>query len=171
MRQRGSESQAPCGRFNLDDQWLGYIAQCAKRSADSYDEREDLVSDTVKALLEYDKQIEHPRSFIRTTVRRLATNRACVGAGARELNNSELGVEMESVVAETELSVSVIIRDTLQRLLQSLTPAEARCYELLKAGYEQRDLPRLLGISRQAVSKLLAGIRWKYEVLELEDAD
>ena len=59
--------------------------------------------------------------------------------------------------------------DTLDRLLRRLTPAELKCYELLKEGHEQRDLPGIMGVSRQAVSKILTSMRRKYEELESED--
>ena len=57
----------------------------------------------------------------------------------------------------------MILRDTLDRLLRRLTPAELKCYGLLKEGHEQKDLPGIMGVSRQAVSKILTSIRRKYE--------
>mgnify|MGYP000855178065 FL=1 len=140
-----------------------------KQISVNYDERQDLISDTVRALLEYDRPIEYPKSFIWTTVRRLAINRGCVGAGAREFSNSDGVIEADPAETQAGPSETVILRDTLERLLKRLTPAEMRCYELLKDGYEQRDLPKLMGVSRQAISKLLNAIRRKYEELESED--
>ena len=154
----------------LDDDRLRYIADCAARCAANYDQREDLISDTIAALLGYGGHIEHPRGFIRTTVRNLAINQGCVGPGAWEISN--LGLDLEDdQCSEIDLSDLSIIRDTLDHLLERLTPGEAGCYNLLKAGYEQRDLPKLLGISRQAASKLVAGIRRKYLSLEMEGSD
>jgi len=162
------ENQATTTEPILDDDALRYIADCAARCAADYDQREDLISDTVTALLEYDGHIEHPKGFIRTTVRNLAINQGVVGPGAREISNVDLDLEDEER-AEMELCDLNIIRDTLNRLMERLTPSEAVCYSLLKAGYEQRDLPGLLGISRQAVSKLVVGIRQEYMSLEEED--
>lgn len=162
------ENQATTTEPILDDDALRYIADCAARCAADYDQREDLISDTVTALLEYDGHIEHPKGFIRTTVRNLAINQGVVGPGAREISNVDLDLENEER-AEMELCDLNIIRDTLNRLMERLTPSEAVCYSLLKAGYEQRDLPGLLGISRQAVSKLVVGIRQEYMSLEEED--
>ena len=161
-------SQATTAESILDDDGLRYIANCAARFATDYNEREDLISDTIAALLEYHGHIEHPRGFIRTTVRNLAINQGCVGPGAREISNVDLDLE-DKERAEMELCDLNIIRDTLDRLMERLTPSEAECYNLLRAGYEQRDLPRLLRVSRQAVSKLVAGIRQEYMSLEEED--
>lgn len=47
-----------------------------------------------------------------------------------------------------------------------LSPSERRCYDLMCQGYEQRDLPALLGVSRQAVSRMVASIRRKYLNIE-----
>ncbi|MBP6963758.1 MAG: sigma-70 family RNA polymerase sigma factor [Armatimonadetes bacterium] len=157
-------------RFRVDDCWRAYIADCAEHYAASYDERQDLISDTVRALLEYGKPIEHPKTFIWTTVRRLAINHGCVGAGAREFSNTEDLIEADTSEDPMRLPETVILRDTLARFLKRLTPAETGCYELLKAGFEQRDLPGLMGVSRQAVSKLLTSMRAKYEDLEAEDS-
>ena len=161
--------QAECGPFRMDDQWRRYISDCAEQYAGNYDERQDLISDTVRALLEYERPIDHPKSFIWTTVKRLAINRGCVGSGARELSNAEVLIDADSTESQTGLPETVILRDTLERLLVRLTPAEMRCYELLAAGNEQRDLPAVMGTSRQAASKLLTSIRRKYEELEAED--
>lgn len=163
-------NQAQAAESVLDDDGLRYIADCAARCAANYDQREDLISDTIAALLEYHGHIEHPRGFIRTTVRNLAINRGCVGPGAWEISNLDLDLE-DGECSEIGLSDLSVIRDTLDHLLELLTPAEARCYNLLKAGYEQRDLPKLLGISRQAASKLVAGIRREYLSLEMEGSD
>lgn len=157
------------GGFRVDDRWRSYIANCADQYSANYDERQDLISDAVHALLEYGKPIEHPRSFIWTTVRRLAINRGCVGAGAREFSNSDVVLDANIIEERSGLTETVILRDTLERLLARLTPAEMKCYGLLKDGYEQKDLPRIMGVSRQAVSKLLRAIRRKYEELESED--
>ncbi|HET6455156.1 MAG TPA: hypothetical protein VFI02_12185 [Armatimonadota bacterium] len=164
------ENQATTTEPILDDDALRYIADCAARCAADYDQREDLISDTVTALLEYDGHIEHPKGFIRTTVRNLAINQGVVGPGAREISNSDLDLEGDQC-SEINLSDLSVLRDTLDHLLERLTPAEAGCYNLLKAGYEQRDLPKLLGISRQTAFKLLAGIRRKYLSLEMEGSD
>ena len=161
--------EAVSDRFEVVDRWRAYISDCAAQYSGGYDERQDLISDAVRALLEYDKPIEHPRSFIWTTVRRLAINRGSVGAGARELSNADDVIDAEIEDAELPFSETVILRDTLERLLSRLTRAELTCYDLLKLGYEQRDLPGLMGISRQAVSKLMNAIRRKYENLEAED--
>ncbi len=155
--------------FAVDDRWRRYIADCAEQYSGSYDERQDLIADAVHALLEYGKPIEHPRSFIWTTVRRLAINRGCVGAGAREFSNADTVMEADIAEERSGLQETVILRDTLRRLLKRLTPTEMKCYDLLKEGYEQKDLPELMGVSRQAVSKLLCAIRRKYEDLESED--
>ena len=163
-------NQATTAEFTLDDEALRYIASCAARCAANYDQREDLMSDTIAALLEYRGHIEHPRGFIRTTVRNLAINRGCVGPGAWEISNLDLDLE-DDECSEISLSDLSMIRDILDHLLERLTPSEARCYNLLKGGYEQRDLPGLLGICRQAASKLVAGIRRKYLSLEMEDSD
>lgn len=163
-------NQSPTAESVLDDDGLRYIADCAARCAADYDQREDLISDTIAALLEYHGRIEHPRGFIRTTVTNLAINRGCVGPGAWEISNLDLDLE-DGQCSEIGLSDLSVIRDTLDQLLERLTPAEAGCYNLLKAGYEQRDLPTFLGISRQAASKLIAGIRRKYLSLEMEDSD
>lgn len=155
--------------FRVDDQWRRYIADCAEQYSGNYDERQDLVSDAVRALLEYEKPIEHPKSFIWTTVRRLAINRGCVGAGAREFSNADTVFEDDIAVSRQALSETVILRDTLERLLVRLTPTELACYEMLKEGHEQKELAGIMGVSRQAVSKLLTSIRRKYEELESED--
>lgn len=157
-------------RFRIDEYWRSYIADCAEHCAGSYDERQDLISDTVRAILEYGKPIEHPKTFIWTTVRRLAINHGRVGAGAREFSNTEDLIEADPSEDPMRLSETVILRDTLARFLKRLTHAEAGCYELLEAGFEQRDLPGLMGVSRQAVSKLLTSMRSKYEDLEAEDS-
>lgn len=150
--------------------WQSYITACAERSAPTYDERQDLISDTMAALLEYKGPIRHPRGFIRTTVTNLAINRKRIGAGAWEQCDSDIGAELDDIPAEVEIANIIIIRDTLGRLLEQLTPAQSRCYDLLRAGYDQRDLPERLGVSRQAVSKLLAQMRRKFEELEAEDS-
>jgi len=77
---------------------------------------------------------------------------------------------LEDRGVDAKLPERLIVRDTLDRLLERLTPAETRCYELLKNGYEQRDLARTLGISRQAASKFLRSIRNKFKELEQEDS-
>ena len=155
--------------FIVDDQWRRYIADCAEQYSVNYDERQDLISDAVRALLEYGKPIEHPKSFIWTTVRRLAINRGCVGAGAREFSNADTMFEDDIAEPQPGFPETIILRDTLDRLLVRLTPAELACYEILKEGHEQRDLPGIMGVSRQAISKMLTAIRRKYEALESED--
>lgn len=161
--------QTTHAEFRVDDQWRRYIADCAEQYSVNYDERQDLISDAVRALLEYGKPIEHPKSFIWTTVRRLAINRGCVGANAREFSNADVLFEEDIAEARSGLSETIILRDTLDRLLRRLTPGELKCYELLKEGHEQRDLPGIMGVSRQAVSKILTSMRRKYEELESED--
>lgn len=170
MNVRDTKQNTAGERFRVDDYWRGYIADCAEHYAGSYDERQDLISDTVRALLEYRKPIDHPKTFIWTTVRRLAINRGCVGAGAREFSNTEDLIEADAAEDPMRLSETVILRDTLARFLERLTPAEKGCYALLKAGFEQRDLPGLMSVSRQAVSKLLTSMRGKFEDLEAEDS-
>ena len=51
-------------------------------------------------------------------------------------------------------------------MVSVLSPAERRCYELMRQGYEQRDLPALLSVSRQAVSRMVSSMRRKYMDVE-----
>jgi DNA-directed RNA polymerase specialized sigma24 family protein len=169
MGEQVLEAQAWLG-FGVDTEWWAYISRCAREFADRSDEREDLVCEAVEALLGYRRPIRHPRGFVRALVRNLAINRRCAGAQSRELTNSDAALELgDSERRVLELPAVIVIRETLELLTRSLTRSESQCYELLKAGHDRKDLPRLLGISRQAVSKLLRGIRRKYEALEAED--
>jgi len=53
MSQWGHSGTARRSGFDLDDEWWGYIMDCARRYVDSYDDREDLAGETARALLAY----------------------------------------------------------------------------------------------------------------------
>lgn len=146
---------------------------CAREFCSDYNNQQDLASRTLLAALQYNEVIQFPEQFMRKTARNLAINHAR-SVGARELT----GCQQESALhnaclREAGLALDpcshLILSDTLSRMERELTPSELRCYRLLCEGYEQRDLPRLLGVSRQAVSRILASIRGKYLAADSPD--
>lgn len=167
--------QSMVGR-EVAEAFRDYLASCAAQYSRSYDDREELISRVVIALLEYAKPIQHPRKFIRVTAKNLALNSARVGCGLWETVESEIAdlqevekmarTSLHEPLDESSTENVVVLKDTLLRLEGMLSPAERRCYQLLKEGLEQRDLARLLGISRQGVYKILRSIRKKYELAD-----
>ena len=158
------------------------ITRCASEFASSYDDRQDLAAEICLALLRYREDIQYPTQFVRTVARNLAINRCVYGSRAWEVAETDLrestlddpSVPLVEYVrsknsAQPDPSIGVEARDTLIRLEQKLAPSEKRCYELLKQGFEQEDLPRLMGITKQAISKLMQSIRRKYLALEREE--
>ncbi len=160
------------------EQYRDYLETCASQYCRSYDDREELISRVIVALLEYENPISHPKKFIRITTKNLALNAMRVGSGLWETVESEIAdseIAEESgrrAIEESDSGVRtetvVLLKDTLLRLQEMLSPSERRCYELLKKGLEQRDLAKAMGISRQGVCKLLKSIRKKYELADLE---
>jgi hypothetical protein len=139
-----------------------------------------LVSAVLLGLLQYEKQIAYPEQFVRVMTRNLAINRSRSGASLYEVVESDIssdsGTGEASVVSDQIDAASVpvnyvLLKDTLVRLESMLSPAEARCYFLLKAGLEQEDLPSRLGVTRQAVGKIIKEIRRKYMLLESEEVN
>ena len=163
-------------------QYRDYIARCASEFVSSYDDRQDLAAEIHLVLLRYRRPIEYPAQFVRTVARNLAINRCVYGSGAWEVSESEFG---ESVADGSSIpfveylrskdllgpdpSFSIQARDTLIRLEKMLSPSEKRCYDFLKQGFEQEDLSELIGITKQAVSKLIQSIRRKFLVIDGED--
>lgn len=139
---------------------------CAREFSRDYNDQQDLASQGLLAALQYKGDIFFPRQFMRLTIRNLAINHA-KSVGAREIpacDREDLWASHGQ--SESDPCDRLILSDTLGRMECALTPAERRCYELLRTGYEQRDLPRLLNVSRQAVSQLLQSIRRKYLAAE-----
>lgn len=172
------ESSRPMVGSQVAEEYRSYLIACAAQFCRSYDDREELVSRVILALLEYDKPILHPHKFIRITTKNLALNSARVGSGLWETVESEIADSAEADDyknlcsndggADADTETVVVLKDTLLRLEDKLSPGERRCYELLKAGLEQRDLAKALGISRQGVYKILRSIRRKYELADRE---
>jgi len=132
---------------------------CARQFARDYNDQQDLTSQAILAVLQYGKPVLYPKQFLRTTVRNLAIG----SARARERHGHEHALDAATESRNhTDPCRSLIVSDALGRLEMALTPSELRCYRLLCQGFERRDLPRLLNISRQAVSQILQSIRKKY---------
>lgn len=147
-------------RSLLDIQELQAIASaCARQFARDYNDQQDLTSQAILAALQYGKPILYPKQFLRTTIRNLAVSRARSRVWCSQELASDAICESENAAG---LCPNLILSDTLSRLETMLTSSELRCYRLLCQGFEQRDLPRLLNISRQAVSQILLSIRRKY---------
>ena len=152
-----------------------YIKACASQFCRSYDDREELASRVVLTLLEYSKSISHPRKFIRIVTKNLALNSTRVGSGLWETVESEMagasaGEDFKTLLdasdSEPAMERAVVLKDTLIRMEALLSPAESRCYALLKQGLEQKDIANALGISRQCVHKMLRSIRKKFEIAD-----
>ncbi len=161
------------------DKYCELINKCARENSKSYDEWQDLAAETRLALLSYPEQIKHPAQFIRIVTRNIAINRKSYGCEAWETPESEFCYTDESTTplvefiqskSQTEIDPmrTLELRDTLLRMEERLTASEKRCYQLLKKGFEQEDLARLMGISKQAVSKLIMSIRRKFLTAESE---
>ena len=138
----------------------------ARAFSHDYNDQQDLTSQAILAVLQYRKPILYPKQFLRTTIRNLAVSRA----RSRVRCSQELAFDS---IFESENSAALcpnlILSDTLSRLESELTPSELRSYRLLCQGFEQRDLPRLLNVSRQAVSQTILSIRRKYLDVEAEE--
>jgi DNA-directed RNA polymerase specialized sigma24 family protein len=155
---RGS---APAGTVRPGVDQLHPIAlACAREFAGDYNDQQDLASQALLSVLQYGGDIMHVRQFVRTVVRNLCINQH------RSIRSRELtiGDEYECLdeADACDPTLVLILGDTLARMEGSLTPGELRCYGLLAEGFEQQDLPGLLGVSRQAVSKMIASMRRKY---------
>ena len=159
-----------------------YIGRCASEFTSSYDDRQDLAGEIRLALLSYPKGVSYPSQFVRTVARNLAINRYAYGSRAWEVTETEiceLSVDDSSVPfveymrsresLANDPSLSIEMRDTLLQVEKRLSPSEKHCYQLLKQGFEQEDIPQFLGISKQAVSKIIHSIRRKYLRVEREE--
>ena len=147
-------------RSPLDIQELQVIASAyARQFARDYNDQQDLTSQALLATLQYGKPILYPKQFLWTTIRNLALSYARGRLRCDQELNFDAIPESENAAG---LCPNLILSDTLSRLETMLTSSELRCYRLLRQGLEQRDLPRLLSISRQAVSQILLSIRRKY---------
>lgn len=145
------------------------ISRCAKAHSDCYDDEQELMSSVTLRLLQYPKPIEYPEQFVRVMARNLAINKSRTGSGLWEIVESEMSDETAGETGKAApspqssgLVEQILLKETLVRLERMLSPAEAKCYKLLKDGFEQADLPEKLGVSRQAVSKLMKEIRRKF---------
>lgn len=139
---------------------------CAREFSADYNDQQDFASEGLLAILRYKGDIRFPMQFLRRTIRNLWIDRSR-STGARELTGCEWEVfpgesHADLAYERCDPSECLILRDTIERMELMLSPAERRCYELMRKGYEQRDLPELLEISRQAVSKTVSSIRRKY---------
>jgi len=153
-----------------------YITACASQFCRSYDDREELASRVVLTLLEYGRPISHPHKFIRIVTKNLALNSTRVGSGVWETVESEMagasrGENFRSLLdasdSEPPIEQAVLLKDTLIRMEEMLSPAERRCYDMLKQGLEPKDLSVALGVSRQFVHKMLRSIRKKYVIADV----
>ena len=161
--QRSNHSDPAIELFKL-------ASACSREFAANYNDQQDLASDALLAALRYRGDIRFPRQFIRRTIRNLCIDRSR-SIGARELIGCESEASLGDLRAESsdqpcDVCEYVALRQTIERMEAMLSPAERRCYELMRRGYEQRDLPAMLGVSRQAVSRMVASIRRKYLVIE-----
>lgn len=139
---------------------------CAREFSADYNDQQDLASEALLAVLRYGNEIEFPKQFLRHTIRNLWIDRTR-SIGTRELTGYEWETSLGDLRADLldehcDPCEHVILRDNIERMESMLSPAEHRCYELMRQGYEQRDLPVLLCISRQAVSRMVSSIRRKY---------
>lgn len=152
------------------------IYRCAKANSGCYDDEQELVSSVTLGLLQYSKPITYPEQFVRVMARNYAINRYRTGARQWEVVESEMNDILDGESDSSELIQhdsnastpvdQVLLKDTLVRLEGILTPAESKCYTLLKAGYGQEDLPLQLGVTRQAVSKIIKEIRRKFTMID-----
>ena len=156
--------------FHRADELLTIAVTCAREFSADYNDQQDLASEALLAVLLYAGDIQYPRQFLRMTIRNLCIDRSR-SIGARELN----GIEWETLIGRLDSdlvhdpcdpSEHLALRETIERMESSLSPGEHRCYDLMRRGYEQRDLPGLLSVSRQAVSRMIASIRRKYLRIE-----
>lgn len=142
---------------------------CAREFAADYNDQQDLASEALLAVLHYKDDIQFPMQFLRRTIRNLWIDRSR-SIGSRELTGYEWETATGDLRAELVQPIDpceqLILRDTIEQMESILSPAERRCYELMREGYEQRDLHALLSISRQAVSKMVSSIRGKYLNIE-----
>ena len=115
-----------------------YISACAARFRRSYDDREELASRVILTLLEYERPISHPHKFIRIVTKNLALNSTRVGSGVWEIVESEMagaspGEDFRSPLdasdSEPPMEQAVLLKDTLIRMEEKLSPAERRCYD------------------------------------------
>lgn len=139
---------------------------CAREFAANYNDQQDLASEALLAVLRYRDDIRFPMQFLRRTIRNLWIDRSR-SMGAQELTGCEWETSLGDLRADLfdqprDPCEHLILRDTIDRMVCMLSPAELRCYELMRQGYEQRDLPVLLSISRQAVSRIVSSMRRKY---------
>ncbi len=139
-------------------------ACCAREFSPDYNDQQDLASEALLAVLRYQDPIEFPKQFLRRTIRNLCIDRSR-SIGSRELVGADVNIQPDCRQA-CDPCEQLILRDTIERMASILSPAESRCYGLMLQGYEQSDLPALLGISRQAVSRMIASIRRKYLAVE-----
>ena len=144
---------------------------CAREFSADYNDQQDFASEGLLAILRYKGDIRFPMQFLRRTIRNLWIDRSR-STGTRELT----GYEWEASLGDLHSDLAykpcdpcerLVLRDTIERMELMLSPAEHRCYELMRKGYEQRDLPELLEISRQAVSRMIISIRRKYLDIEI----
>jgi DNA-directed RNA polymerase specialized sigma24 family protein len=143
---------------------------CAREFSADYNDQQDLASEALLTVLRYKDNIQYPMQFLRRTIRNLCIDRSR-SIGMRELTGYEWETSLGDLRADLldqhcDPCEHLILRDTIERMESMLSPAEIRCYELMRQGYEQRDLPGLLRVSRQAVSRIVCSMRQKYLVVE-----
>lgn len=151
--------------FHRADELFATAVACAREFSRDYNEQQDLASEALLAVLSYQDEIRFPRQFLRRTIRNLCIDRSR-SIGSRELTGCEWESSLDHLCADPDQSCDpcehLMLLDSIERMESMLSPAERRCYELMRQGYEQRDLPSLLNVSRQAVSRMVASIRRKY---------
>ncbi len=145
---------------------------CAREFSADYNDQQDLASEALLAALRYTHDIQFPWQFLRRTIRNLCIDRSR-SIGARELTGCEWETSLGELAADLvgepcDPCEHLVLRDTIRRMESMLSPSERRCYDLMCQGYEQRDLPAMLGVSRQAVSRMIVSIRRKYTYLETD---
>lgn len=144
-------------------------ASCAREFSPDYNDQQDLAAEALLAVLRYRDAIRFPKQFLRRTIRNLCIDRSR-SIGKWEITGLDWEISLDDLFDDSGLPGNpcehLILRDTIERVESVLSPAEFRCYQLMRQGYEQSDLPALLGISRQAVSRVVSSIRRKYLNIE-----